>query len=151
MSISPNRIMYLDEVRSLAIMLVVIGHVSRLFSYDFYSWLFCSGVFSLTRIGVPLFFTVSGSLLLTRKYEVKKFLEKRFKRVFLPFFFWIIVYIVAGILIWHYQRLSAYSSCRQFHTRGRNERSRIPNSHYIYSINTVHSRIFRISSNEIQL
>ena len=66
--------MYLDEVRSLAIMLVVIGHISRLFSYDFYSWLFCSGVFSLTRIGVPLFFTVSGSLLLTRKYEVKKFL-----------------------------------------------------------------------------
>ena len=69
MSISPKRILYLDEVRSLAIILVVIGHVSRLFSYDFYSWLFCSGVFSLTRIGVPLFFTVSGSLLLTRKYE----------------------------------------------------------------------------------
>lgn len=84
MSISPNRIMYLDEVRSLAIILVVIGHISRHFSYDFYSWLFCSGIFSLTRIGVPLFFTVSGSLLLTRKYEVKTFLEKRFKRVFLP-------------------------------------------------------------------
>lgn len=103
MSISPNRIMYLDEVRSLAIMLVVIGHLTRLFSYDFYSWLFCSGVFSLTRIGVPLFFTVSGSLLLTRKYEVKKFLEKRFKRVFLPFLFWIIVYIIAGVMIWHYE------------------------------------------------
>ncbi len=108
MSISPKRILYLDEVRSLAIMLVVIGHVSRLFSYDFYSWLFCSGVFSLTRIGVPLFFTVSGSLLLTRKYEVKKFLEKRFKRVFLPFLFWIIVYIIAGILIWHYQPTITY-------------------------------------------
>ena len=108
MSISPKRIMYLDEVRSLAIMLVVIGHISRLFSYDFYSWLFCSGVFSLTRIGVPLFFTVSGSLLLTRKYEVKKFLEKRFKRVFLPFLFWIIVYIIAGILIWHYQPTITY-------------------------------------------
>ena len=79
MSISPKRILYLDEVRSLAIMLVVIGHVSRLFSYDFYSWLFCSGVFSLTRIGVPLFFTVSGSLLLTRKYEVKKFLGGHIK------------------------------------------------------------------------
>ena len=108
MSISPKRIMYLDEVRSLAIMLVVIGHISRLFSYDFYSWLFCSGVFSLTRIGVPLFFTVSGSLLLTRKYEVKKFLEKRFKRVFLPFLFWIIVYIVAGVLIWHYTPTLTY-------------------------------------------
>lgn len=108
MSISPKRILYLDEVRSLAIMLVVIGHVTRLFSYDFNSWLFCSGVFSLTRIGVPLFFTVSGSLLLTRKYEVKKFLEKRFKRVFLPFLFWIIIYIIAGILIWHYSPTITY-------------------------------------------
>lgn len=103
MSISPKRILYLDEVRSLAIILVVIGHVARLFSYDFYSWLFCSSIFSLTRIGVPLFFTVSGSLLITRKYEVKKFLEKRFKRVFLPFLFWIIVYIIAGVLIWHFE------------------------------------------------
>ncbi len=108
MSISPNRIMYLDEVRSLAIILVVIGHISRHFSYDFYSWLFCSGIFSLTRIGVPLFFTVSGSLLLTRKYEVKTFLEKRFKRVFLPFIFWIIVYIIVGMLVWHYAPTLTY-------------------------------------------
>ncbi|AMK15573.1 acyltransferase [Methanobrevibacter olleyae] len=103
MIISPKRILYSDEVRSLAIMLVVIGHITRLFSYDFYSWLFCSSLFSFTRIGVPLFFTVSGSLLLTRKYEPKKFLEKRFKRVFLPFLFWIIVYIIAGVLIWHFE------------------------------------------------
>lgn len=108
MSISPNRIMYLDEVRSLAIILVVIGHISRLFSYDFYSWLFCSSIFSLTRIGVPLFFTVSGSLLLTRKYEIRTFLEKRFKRVFLPFLFWIIIYIIVGVLVWHYSPTFTY-------------------------------------------
>ena len=108
MSISPKRILYLDEVRSLAIILVVIGHVTRLFSYDFNSWLFCSGVFSFTRIGVPLFFTVSGSLLLTRRYEVKKFLEKRFKRVFLPFLFWIITYIIAGVVIWHFDFTFTY-------------------------------------------
>ena len=108
MTISPKRILYLDEVRSLAIMLVVIGHLARLFSYNYNSWLFCSGVFSLTRIGVPLFFTVSGSLLLTRKYEVKKFLEKRFKRVCLPFFSWIIIYIVAGVLIWHFDLTFEY-------------------------------------------
>lgn len=108
MTISPKRILYLDEVRSLAIILVVIGHVCRHFSYDFYSWLFCSGIFSFTRIGVPLFFTVSGSLLLTRKYEVKAFLEKRFKRVFLPFFSWIIIYIVVGVLYWHFDLTFEY-------------------------------------------
>lgn len=101
MEISPNRILYLDEVRSLAIILVVLGHLIRMFSNDFASWQVCCGVFSLTRIGVPLFFTVSGALLLTRKHDVKMFLEKRFKRVFLPFTFWIIVYMILGVVIWH--------------------------------------------------
>ncbi|AMD17079.1 hypothetical protein TL18_03000 [Methanobrevibacter sp. YE315] len=103
MKISPKRILYLDEVRSLAIILVVLGHLIRLFSKDFFTWQICSGVFSLTRIGVPLFFTVSGALLLTRKHDIKQFLEKRFKRVVLPFAFWIVVYLIAGILIWHYE------------------------------------------------
>ena len=103
MKISPNRILYLDEVRSLAIILVVLGHLIRSFSHDFSSWQICSGVFSLTRIGIPLFFAVSGALLLTRKHDVKSFLEKRFKRVFLPFAFWIIVYMVLGVVIWQYK------------------------------------------------
>ena len=101
MKISPNRILYLDEVRSLAIILVVLGHIVRMYSKDFSSWLICSGIFSLTRIGVPLFFTVSGALLLTRKHDIMQFLEKRFKRVVLPFAFWIIVYMILGVVIWH--------------------------------------------------
>ena len=108
MKISPNRILYLDEVRSLAIILVVLGHLIRSFSTDFTSWQICSAVFSFTRIGVPLFFTVSGALLLTRKHDIKLFLEKRFKRVVLPFAFWIIVYLILGILVWHYQPTLEY-------------------------------------------
>ena len=110
MKISPNRILYLDEVRSLAIILVVLGHLIRMFSNDFASWQVCCGVFSLTRIGVPLFFTVSGALLLTRKHDVKMFLEKRFKRVFLPFAFWIIVYMILGVVIWHNEFTWRYAS-----------------------------------------
>ncbi len=101
MKISPKRILYLDEVRSLAIILVVLGHIVRMYTKDYFSWLLCSGIFSLTRIGVPLFFTVSGALLLTRKHDIMQFLEKRFKRVVLPFVFWIIVYMILGVLIWH--------------------------------------------------
>ena len=102
MKISPKRILYLDEVRSLAIILVVLGHIVRMYSKDFTSWLICSGIFSLTRIGVPLFFTVSGALLLTRKHVIMEFLEKRFKRVVLPFAFWIIVYMILGVILWGY-------------------------------------------------
>lgn len=108
MKISPKRILYLDEVRSLAIILVVLGHLIRSFSHDFASWQICCGVFSLTRIGVPLFFTVSGALLLTRKHDIKQFLGKRFKRVVLPFAFWIIVYLILGVLIWHYEPTLEY-------------------------------------------
>ena len=82
MKISPKRILYLDEVRSLAIILVVLGHLIRSFSRDFASWQICSGVFSLTRIGVPLFFTVSGALLLTRKHDIKLFLENGLKGLY---------------------------------------------------------------------
>ena len=103
MKISSKRILYLDEVRSLAIILVVLGHLIRWFSKDFFTWQVASAVFSLTRIGVPLFFTVSGALLLTRKHDIKAFLEKRFKRVVLPFSFWIIVYLILGVLLWHYK------------------------------------------------
>lgn len=102
MKISPKRILYLDEVRSLAIILVVLGHIVRYYSKDFTSWLICSGIFSLTRIGVPLFFTVSGALLLNRKHVIMEFLKKRFNRVGLPFAFWIIIYIILGVVIWHY-------------------------------------------------
>lgn len=109
MKISPNRILYLDEVRSLAIILVVLGHLIRAFSHDFASWQICSAVFSLTRIGIPLFFTVSGALLLTRKHDIRQFLEKRFKRVFLPFAFWIIVYMMLGVLIWHFELTLQYA------------------------------------------
>ena len=108
MKVSSNRILYLDMVRSLAIILVVLGHLIRAFSKNFFTWQICSGVFSLTRIGVPLFFTVSGALLLTRKHDIKSFLEKRFKRVVLPFAFWIIVYLILGILIWHNQPTLEY-------------------------------------------
>ena len=101
MKISPNRILYLDEVRSLAIILVVVGHIIRMYSKNYITWLVGSGIFSLTRIGVPLFFTVSGALLLTRKHDIMQFLEKRFKRVVLPFAFWIIIYMFIGVIIWH--------------------------------------------------
>lgn len=87
MKISPKRILYLDEVRSLAIILVVIGHIVRSYSHDFTTWLICSGIFSLTRIGVPLFFTVSGALLLTRKHVIMEFLEKDLIGLFCPLHF----------------------------------------------------------------
>ena len=93
MKISTKRILYLDEVRSLAIILVVLGHLIRSFSHDFASWQICCGVFSLTRIGVPLFFTVSGALLLNKNDSLKKFFKKRLSRLFIPFLFWVLVYI----------------------------------------------------------
>ncbi|MCQ2964794.1 MAG: acyltransferase [archaeon] len=69
-------------------------------------------------MGVPLFFTVSGALLLNRKYDIKKFLTKRFKRVFLPLLFWIIVYILVGVLLWHHDLTITYIIDTAFGVKG---------------------------------
>lgn len=118
MKISPNRILYLDEVRGLAIILVVLGHIVRSYSKDFTTWMISSGIFSMTRIGVPLFFTVSGALLLTKRHGLDDFLEKRFKRVVLPFVFWIIVYIIAGVMFWGFTLSPGYCFNMAFGVNG---------------------------------
>ena len=87
MKINQNRIIYLDILRSIAIILIVLEHLTRMFVYNYKSWLFASGLFSITRIGVPLFFTISGALLLTRQETISNFLKKRLGRIFPPFIF----------------------------------------------------------------
>lgn len=43
---------------------------------------------SLTRMSVPLFFMVSGWLLLPKRESLREFYIKRFLKVFIPFLFW---------------------------------------------------------------
>ncbi|MDO5859189.1 acyltransferase [Methanobrevibacter sp.] len=87
-----KRIFYLDQLRALAIMLVVMAHVFRSFATSWHvgTWQWFSSVLwvDISVMGVPLFLMISGSLLLNRDYDLKFFLKHRFSRILIPFIPW---------------------------------------------------------------
>jgi len=48
---------------------------------------------SIARISVPLFFMMSGYLLLPRTESLRSFYTKRMPKVVLPFIFWSVIYL----------------------------------------------------------
>lgn len=82
---------WIDLVRALSAFLVVLAHVE-------YSGSGSSVVrtfyYALTRVAVPLFFMVSGFLLLSRNEPYLEFFRKRFLKVFIPFIIWSIIYLI---------------------------------------------------------
>ena len=102
-----KRIFYFDEIRALAIFLVILVHVSQYFAkasvkYSFF-WSFSSSLKALGVIGVPLFFMISGALLLNREYgNIIDFYKKRIPRIAVPFAFWIIFIIYVQLTFFNY-------------------------------------------------
>lgn len=92
-----KRIFYYDALRAMAIIGIVFCHVSLIFlplslnNSDLYIVAFfdCFRDFS-----IPVFVMLSGALLLNRSESFKVFFKKRLSRLLIPFFFWVIVYIV---------------------------------------------------------
>ncbi len=94
-----RRILYLDELRSLAIICVIIGHVCTFFGKGSYgNWIVSTSLISVVRIGVPLFLMVSGALLLNRQQEMKVFFKKRARSVVVPFICWTVIFSIFGLV-----------------------------------------------------
>jgi len=96
-----QRILYLDQLRALAIIAVVCIHVSQLWNGIIGENINGSvALFFMTlgRYGVPIFLTISGVLLLNKEYEIYEFIKKRFPRIILPWLFWIVIGITFTIL-----------------------------------------------------
>lgn len=101
-----NREAYLDQLRVLAVISIICCHVTArfvlkntdlmLYPKTFYAILLVnSGRF----IGVPLFVMISGALLINKNYSLSAFVKKRFNRVFVPFLFWVIVFILFSVFV----------------------------------------------------
>lgn len=103
MVLKKERIFYLDEIRALAIIFVILIHVSKWFvkaeTPHTLFWNFSTSFTVLGNLGVPLFFMISGALLLNKIYEPKPFIKRRYTRIFIPFFFWIAVVILYKIFL----------------------------------------------------
>ena len=95
---------WINNLRIIAMFLVVVLHTTSpmLMAYgkepDSY-WLIADFFNALSRFGVPVFVMITGALLLNRDYELSDFLRKRLGRIFPPFIFWSVVYILLWFVV----------------------------------------------------
>lgn len=96
---SLERCYWADIVRIVAIISVVLVHASATavgwwgrIPTDW--WQVSNYYNAAVRIGVPLFIILSGALLLGKNERYSVFFKKRFKRVVVPYFFWIILFVL---------------------------------------------------------
>jgi len=94
-----SRIQWLDTLRTMAILAVIIIHVSSpLLNMSYIKnmpyWWTGNIVLSATRFAVPIFLMLSGASMLGKDYKLGEFYKKRVLRVFVPFLFWMVAYWV---------------------------------------------------------
>ena len=87
-----------DLIRVVAIYLVVIVHVSGQLTnvwgkIPLIQWFTADIYGGVARVSVPLFFMISGYLLLPRSESLGTFYGKRMPKIVIPFIFWSIFYI----------------------------------------------------------
>lgn len=89
-----KRVFYFDVLRAVAILCVILCHTTRIYSpytFDTIKHAIPPLINVIGLVGVPLFFMLSGALLLNRDYDLKDFFKKRFTRILYPAIFWIII------------------------------------------------------------
>jgi surface polysaccharide O-acyltransferase-like enzyme len=93
----PTHFYWIDLVRVVAVFQVVLVHLSYVifFKEDLSSpnWVAANFYDSFSRMGVPLFFMVSGYLLLGKREALADFFRKRFWKVGIPTLFWSVAYL----------------------------------------------------------
>lgn len=82
---------WVDLIRVIGAFLVVMAHISY---QGGGSAFIASYYFVVSRIAVPLFFMVSGFLLLQKMEPYGDFFKKRALKVFVPFIAWSVIYML---------------------------------------------------------
>ncbi len=98
-----ERIVWLDIIRTIAIILVVLCHATEyIYECDMNEWnsigllskIFRTTAFTIGRIGVPLFLFITGYLILSKNFENTEDILKFYKKNLLP--------IVISTIIWDF-------------------------------------------------
>lgn len=89
---------WVDFIRVVAIFLVVMVHVSGQLTNAWGKipndqWMIANVYGSLARISVPLFFMISGYLLMPRSESLRSFYTKRMTKILVPFVVWSLIYL----------------------------------------------------------
>lgn len=102
-----KRIVYLDYLRALAIITVILFHMYNRIGYYMapeimgptFNWLITDFLGTCCRCGVDIFLMLSGALSLGRVWDIKSFLGKRIPRITAPYLFWSCLLIFGMILV----------------------------------------------------
>jgi len=91
-------ITWVDLIRVAAIFLVVVIHVSGQLTnvwgkIPVDQWIIADIYGGMARIAVPLFFMISGYLLLPRSESLRDFYLKRMPKILIPFVVWSLIYL----------------------------------------------------------
>ncbi len=97
MTTKSTNIQYLDTLRALATLGVIIIHVTTpvlkmMYGRNMEFWWIGNSIDSCVRFVIPLFLMLSGATMLNREYKLGEFYQKRFMRVLVPFLFWLVAY-----------------------------------------------------------
>lgn len=85
-----KRFFPLDFLRVIALFCIIWCHTNNI-EYD--SLLFEKFKWFLGKCGVPIFFMLSGYLAFPFKGDIKEYILKKSKRILIPFFIWIVIYV----------------------------------------------------------
>lgn len=104
-----NREVYYDQLRALAIIGIVCCHVfcdialslNPAIMGHFKSFYILSFFSFGNYMGIPIFVMLSGALLINKHYSLSEFVKKRFNRVFVPFLFWVVIYVLFAVFVRH--------------------------------------------------
>jgi surface polysaccharide O-acyltransferase-like enzyme len=99
-----ENITYIHHLRAIATIAVILLHIvaDSLYSYGTISlvdWHSANIIDSLIRFSVPTFIMISGVLLMGKQEFYFEYINKRVKRVFIPFTFWVLAYFSFDLLI----------------------------------------------------
>lgn len=92
---------YLDNLRAIACITVILLHISGPYLYitNSVEFQFVNFLHSLSRFCVPIFLMISGTLLLGKKQYWKTFYKDRIPKLLKPLIFWSLFYFVILISI----------------------------------------------------
>ena len=96
-----NRIEYISLISVISAIAVIYLHVNSCFwkfSTSRY-WFTANIIESVFYFAVPLFFMISGALLLefNKKYNIKTFFKKRITKTFIPFIIWSFIGLIIQV------------------------------------------------------
>lgn len=91
-----NRTIYIDYLKVFALISIVLVHSSGHYTdIDNINWEVANIYHSIGRAGVPLFFIISGALILSKiKISYLETINKTFYRIILPLIIWSLIYII---------------------------------------------------------